>query len=315
VSGAAAKGWPAGRPVTPRLLPAACALLLALPGAAAAQQWGAQLEARLGPLIAAHEGVVGVAVIDLRDGSSMGVRADEPFPSASLIKLPLLVELHHQVRQGRLGLDDPLVMLEADKVPGSGILQHLRAPHRMTVGDAAYLMIAISDNTATNLVIDKVGIRSVWERMEAAGLPRTKLHSKTWLRQTSVAMDSSVVYGLGVTTPMEMARLLAMLYHGELVSGEASRAMLDLLRLQQVGEGIPRGLPQGTSVAHKTGSISRARHDCGIVFTGGGDFVLCVMTRENADETTGVDSSAYRLIGELSRAAYGFFSGADPPGG
>jgi beta-lactamase class A len=258
-----------------------------------------ELEAR----IARHRGTVAVSVVDPRTGESLSIRGDEPFPSASIIKLPVLVELFHQIEQRRLRWEDPLVLLEADKVPGSGILQHLTTPHHLTIGDAALLMITLSDNTATNLILDKVGIRSVWERMEALGLPRTKVHSKTFMRSTSVAPDSSARYGLGVITANEIARLLAMIYRGEVVSPEASRRMIEILEKQFYAEGIPRHLGDAR-VAHKTGSLDAARHDCGIVFSEARDYVLCILTRDNADRSWGLDNEAHLLIADLARLVH-----------
>src|SRR5262245_40186251 len=100
-----------------------------------------ELEARA----ARHKGVLGLAVIDLRTGDTISVRGYERFPTASLIKLPILVELFHQMQNGRLRWNDRLIMLDADRVPGAGIIQHFQPPHELAVGDAATLMISISD--------------------------------------------------------------------------------------------------------------------------------------------------------------------------
>lgn len=278
--------------------------LSAWPAESAAQQASpsavrAAVEAR----IAKHRGVVGVAVIDPKTDEMFEIRGHEPFPTASVIKVPILVEVFHQVHLGRLRLDDPLTMLEIDKKPGSGFLQYLSAPHRLTVADAALLMIAMSDNTATNLLIDKVGIRQVGARMDTLGLPRTTLHSKIFDRTSSIAMDSSVVYGVGVTTPVEMARLFAMLYRGEVVSPEASAQMVEMLKKQFYRHGIPRYLA-GVEVANKTGSVSKSRSDCGIVYGGSRDYVLCVFTKENEDQSWTSDNEAEVLIADLARIVH-----------
>jgi beta-lactamase class A len=292
---------------------AAALLSAAVPAQAAAQQRPlAALRPALEQRIARHEGVVGLAVIDLATGDTLSIRGDEPFPTASVIKVPVLVEVFHQVEHGRLRLDDPIVLLEVDKRPGSGLLQHLSAPLQLTVRDAALLMIALSDNTATNLLIDKVGIRAVGARMDSLGLPRTKLHSKVFDRASSIAPDSSARWGLGVTTPNEMARLFAMIHRGEAVSPEASKEMLRMLRAQFYGEGIPRYLPPGTTVAHKTGSINEARHDCGIVSSREPqrDYVLCILTKENRDRSWRIDNEAQVLIADLARIVHEGLTGA-----
>jgi len=288
-------------------LPLALALLAAAAAdPAAAQKPLRSLRPAIEERIARHQGVVGLAIIDLATGDTLSIRGDEPFPTASVIKVPVLVEVFHQVENGRLRLDDPIVMLEVDKRPGSGLLQHLSAPLQITVRDAAFLMIALSDNTATNLLVDKVGIRAVGVRMDSLGLPRTKLHSKVFDRASSIAPDSSARWGLGVTTPNEMARLFAMIHRGEAVSPEASREMMRMLREQFYTEAIPRYLPAGTTVAHKTGSINEARHDCGIVSSRepARDYVLCVLTKENRDTSWRIDNEAHVLIAELARLVH-----------
>lgn len=303
------------------LLRLAVALVLAaapaLAGPASAQEAAegpaGDLRERLEELVGRHHGTAGVAVIDLASGVTVSVRGDERFPTASTVKVPVLVEVYRRVEEGDLRLRDPIYLLEADKRPGSGILQDLDAPHELTVHDAAYLMITLSDNTATNLLIRKVGIRAVNEGMTALGLRRTRLHHEVFDRErTSVDPGASEEWGLGVTTPVELGRLFEWMYRGELVSEEASEGMLDLLRSQHHDSGIPRRLPGGVDVAHKTGSVSRSRSDCGIVYgagEGSRDFVLCVMTKENEDTSWRITNEAEVLAGDVARLAYDHFSG------
>lgn len=318
-------------PLSTLALGAQLAVLGAAPFPASAQSidWSgmrSQLDAR----IAQHKGVVGVAVIDLASGETLSIRGDERFPTASNIKIPVLIELFTQVERGRIRLSDPVVMLDVDRVGGSGILQHFDAPLEITVKDAATFMINQSDNTATNLIVDKLGIRAVNERMDSLGYPGTKLWAKvSRSRQTSIDPDSSRVWGLGVTTPMENARMFASMYKGEAVSAEASRQMISMARTQAWGYNeIPRYLPAGVVVAHKTGSVSATRNDCGIVFTqrprgktifdppqaGMRDYVVCVYTTENEDRGwQPVDNAAETLIGDLSLIVWKMLNPAPPP--
>lgn len=299
-------------------------------GAAAQQADWEGLRERLEARIAEHEGTVGLVVLDPVTGESLSIRGDERFPTASNIKVPILLDLFHQVEAGRIRLSDPLVMLDVDRVGGSGILQHFDAPLQITVKDAATFMIAQSDNTATNLIIDKLGVRAVNERMDSLGYPGTRLWAKvSRSRQTSIDPDSSRVFGLGVTTPMESARMFASLYRLEAVSAEASRQMIAMLRAQAWGYNeIPRYLPTGVVVAHKTGSVSATRNDCGIVYAqrprgagifdppapGNRDYVICVYTNENEDRGwQPVDNAAEVLIGDLSRIVWEALEPA-PPG-
>ena len=206
------------------------------------------LKRSLDSLADAHRGVVGYSIRNLETGERIERRGDETFSTASLIKVPILVTVYDLVEKGMLSLDDELTVLKIDKVPGSGLLQHLHDGMRITVRDAAVLMITISDNTATNLLLDRIIIRRVWDKMEALGLNNTKVHSKSFLRIASVAMDSSVKYGLGVTTPNEMATLFELMAQGKAVSPAADSAMLAILRLNQEDMMMQRnaGVPAAT---------------------------------------------------------------------
>lgn len=292
--------------ITLRAAAAALSLLAIRPSATNGQATLAELGPVLEERIASHRGTVGLAAIDLETGELFSIRGEQPFPAASVIKVPVLVELFQQIEDGRLRLDDPLVLLEADKQPGSGILQHLTAPHQLTIADAAFLMTALSDNAASNLLIDKVGIRAVGDRMEELGLGRTRLHSRLFDRASSIDLEASVAYGVGVTTPLEMARLFAMIYRGEAVSPAASEQMLHMLVNQFYRDAIPRHLP-GVIVANKTGSLSAARNDCGVVYTSGHDFVLCVFTNDNEDRSWRLDNEAQVLIADIARMLYDAF--------
>src|SRR5687768_16803129 len=190
----------------------------------------AKLRMKLDSIAGAHRGIVGYSVIDIENGVRFSRRGDETFPTASLIKVPILVTVYDLVAKGQLSLDDPLSVLKIDQVPGSGVIQFLHNGTVLTVQDAAWLMSTISDNTATNLLLDRIIIRRVWAKMDSLGLKRTRVHSKSFLRSSSVAMDSSVKYGLGVTTPNEMARLFELLAQGKAVNPAMDSTMLDILR-------------------------------------------------------------------------------------
>lgn len=283
---------------------AAACLIVSAPTDAQLARLQPQLEQR----ITRHNGLVGLSVIDLRTGEKLSIRGDEAFPSASVIKVPILVELFHQVERGPLKLSDPVVMLASDQRPGSGILQFLTAPLQLTVGDAATLMIILSDNTATNLVIDRVGITYVNARMDSLGLKQTRLHSKAFNRPSSIDTAGSRKWGLGVTTPSEMAEILVRLYRGEIVSDSVSKAMIAILKDNFDSEEIPRFLPPDATVAHKTGKLNAARHDCGIVYSKQRDYVLCVLTAENADQSWRLETEARITIADLARLTHEFMT-------
>ena len=260
----------------------------------------ASLHRTLDGIAAAHKGVVGYSVRNVDTGEELALRGAETFPTASLIKMALLVTLFDMVEKGQIALDDKIHVLKVDKVPGSGMLQHMHDGVEITVGDAAYLMSTISDNTATNLLIDKVSIRRTWEKMEALGLRNTKLHSKSFLRITSVAMDSSVKYGLGVTTPNEMSQLFALLAQGKAVSPRADSTMLAMLANNTNGDLLQR-FASGVSLAHKDGATDQVRTNCGL-FRLQSRVAVCVLTKENEDRRWVVDNEAQVTIARIGEA-------------
>ena len=260
----------------------------------------ARLHRLLDSVATAHRGVLGYAVHNIDTGERMSFRGDDPFPTASLIKVSILVTLHDMVEKGDISLADPIRVLKVDKVPGSGMLQHLHDGIEITVGDAAWLMMTVSDNTATNLLLDKVAMRRVWTKMEALGLPRTKVHSKSFQRFTSVAMDSSVKYGLGVTTPNEMARLLELMANGKAVSAAADSAMLRVLENNTYTQMLPR-FATGVRIAHKDGEGDQVRTNCGL-FRLQSRVVVCVLTNENQDRRWLIDNDAQVAIARIGEA-------------
>jgi beta-lactamase class A len=260
----------------------------------------AGLRRTLDGIAAAHHGVLGYTVLNLDTGERLSNRGDETFSTASLIKVPILVTLYDLVDKKQLTLDDPLTVLRIDQVPGSGVLQYMHPGMSLSVHDAAALMIILSDNTATNLLLDRVAIRRVWQKMEALGLPHTKVHSKTFLRLTSVAMDSSVKYGLGVSTPNEMAHLFELLAQGRAVNPAADSAMLDMLASNADGESMQRTI-DGMSVPHKTGATDSVRTECAL-FRLQSRVVACGFTKQNTDIRWVVDNEAQVSLGKIGAA-------------
>jgi beta-lactamase class A len=260
----------------------------------------AALHRRLDSLATAHHGTVGYTVHNLDTGERLERRGDETFSTASLIKVPVLVTVYDLVEKGQLGLDDPLTLLKIDKVPGSGQLQFMHDNATVTVHDAAWLMSTISDNTATNLLLDRIIIRRVWDKMEKLGLPHTKVHSKSFLRSSSVAVDSSAKYGLGVTTPNEMARLFALLSDGKAVSPKADSAMLDILAHNEDLTSMQRFV-EGLAVPHKTGATDQVRTECAL-YPLQSRVVACVLTKENRDQRWVVDNEAQVTLARMGEA-------------
>jgi len=261
----------------------------------------ARLHRTLDSLAAAHHGVVGYSVHNLDTGERLALRGDSTFPTASLIKVSVLVTLFDLVEKDSISLDDRMIVLKIDKVPGSGMLQNLHDGMEITVRDAAFLMSTISDNTATNLLLDKVPIRRTWKKMESLGLTHTKIHAKSFRRDnTSVAMDSSMKYGLGVTTPNEMGHLFELLALGKAVSPRSDSLMLDILNDNVKGDMLQR-YAEGIPFAHKDGEDNDKRTECGL-FRLQSRVVVCVLTKDNKDQRWLVDNEAQVTLANMGRA-------------
>ncbi len=266
------------------------------------------LESRLLPLIQAHKGKVAVAVKNLETGESYAYQADEPMVTASLIKFPIMVETYRQAAEKAVDLDKMVTLKEADKVPGSGILTaHFSDGASFPLRDAVHLMIVYSDNTATNLVLDEIGIPSTARTMESLGYPNTKAHSKVFKRETSAFPERSKQFGIGSTTASEMVRLCEALFKKQLVSPEASAAMLKHLEACDDKDKFPRFLPPGTKVAFKTGSLDAAKTAAGIITTPAGPVAVCVLTDDNEDKRWVADNAGNRLCADVAKAVFDHF--------
>lgn len=264
---------------------------------------------RLKPLIEAHQGQVGIAVRHLKTGETFAHRENEPMPTASLIKFPVMIEAYRQAQAGKLDLQKMVTLRDEDKVPGSGILtSHFSSGAAFPVRDAIRMMIAFSDNTATNLVLDQIGLPATAKCMEEMNCPETKIHSKVFKRETSVFPERSKQFGLGSTTAADMVKLLDLLHKKKLITAEASEAMQAHLFACDDKLKFPRLLPAGTKVAHKTGSVDAVRTDAGIIYTPSGPIALCVLTAENTDKSWGDKNSGDLLCARVAREVYDHFN-------
>ncbi|HET7746649.1 MAG TPA: serine hydrolase [Vicinamibacteria bacterium] len=272
---------------------------------------------------------MGVYALHLDTGEAIAVLADRRFPTASVIKTAVLVELFHQLESGRLRRDRRLSLAEEVKVGGSGVLHGISAGTALTLLDLAYLMIAVSDNTATNMLIAEVGTRAVDDRMAAMGLPQTRLYRPTFRGgKADVFPEEEREFGLGSSTPREMARLMAKIARGEAASPRASEEMLALLARQQDRDMIPRLLPSGEDgprVAHKTGTDEEklpdqggmrgaVRADAGVVTTKAGRYAIAIFARRVRDPRWTPDNEALTTGAAVSRMIYDHFLAARSAG-
>ena len=275
---------------------------------------------QLESLCEAHDGDVSVAVqIFGPDGESCGRferAAERTQPTASLIKLPVMMEYYRQVDAGQLSPTQRIELTEADKVPGSGILtEHFSAGAQLPLEDIVRLMIRYSDNTATNMVLDAIGLESTAATMKALGWPETQIHSQVYRRSTSFAPQRSQKYGLGSTTASDMLEILVALHLGDLTSaelkdsgkkqlpiGESSRQkMLAHLSSCEDDTKLGRYLPTGATLANKTGAVSRVRTDAGIIRYRDHTILAVVLTSNNADTSWTDRNAAERLCGRIGQ--------------
>ena len=268
------------------------------------------------------DGEVGLAAIDLVTGREIRINADTPFPTASAIKTVVMVEAYHQAAEHTVSLDEQIVLRGADKVGGSGVLKGLSDGTSLKVRDLVHLMIVLSDNTATNMLVRRLGTSRIDARLVGYGLKRTKIFRPTFRDgRPDIYPDLEREYGLGMSTPIEMARLLVMIAEGRAVNPEASAAMLATLQAQNDRAMIPRHLPSAVRVGNKTGTDSEKlpdgngrrgaiRTDAGIVTGEGIRYTLAIFVRRAGDDRGGVDNAAVLLGAELSKMVFEAFGGS-----
>ncbi|TWT93468.1 D-alanyl-D-alanine carboxypeptidase precursor [Botrimarina colliarenosi] len=288
------------------------------------------LDKALGPMLKGHQGVVTVAIKHLETGDSFAYDAERPMPSASMIKLPIMLTAYHAALEGKLSLDDQVVLKEEDKVPGSGLLtENFTAGSALTLRDAIRLMIGWSDNTATNLVIEAIGrassdddgdtpgargIHAVNKLMKALDYENTRLNSLVFRGDTTIDPERSKNFGLGVMNAADTIDLLEKIltvtpegFDKEKVES-MRKEMMGHLRACQAKNTLPRMLPAGTVVAHKGGSVTASRCDGGVIESPTGPIIVCVMTTDNEDTGWDADAEPMTLIAEVGKAAYDYFT-------
>lgn len=262
-----------------------------------------QLQNAIEPLIREHHGKIGLAIRGLSNDIHYEYNADEPLPTASLIKLPMLITAYRLVDEKQIDLRENIELTEAEKVPGSGVLtEHFSSGIRLPFQDYLRLMIRYSDNTATNIIADRIGLRKTAEAMAGLGFPNTKLHSKVYRGDTSIFPNRSQRFGIGSTTANEIVGLLQQLEAGKLASPESTQAIKTHLLQCDDRNKIAARLPDSISFAHKTGAISNCRTDAGLLYTSSGPVAICFLSNKNKDQSWSDDNAAHVLaarIGEI----------------
>ena len=242
------------------------------------------------------DGVLGLAVKDLTSGDEFFINGNEIMPQASSIKITVLAELYLQAQQGKLKLTDEYVVRKEDMVSGSDIMLGLTpGTTRLTLRDLATMMVAVSDNSATNVLIDRLGMENVNSMLAGLGFHSTQLRRKMMdLKAASEGREN-------VATPREMMSLLETIYRGKLLDAAHKDDFFKVLSTHKESAML-QGLPDDAVAANKPGELEAVRNDSGIVFVKNRPYVLCVMTTYLRDEKEG--SAAIRKIAQLT---YSYF--------
>jgi beta-lactamase class A len=276
------------------------------------------LEVKLRALADAHQGKVGVFAEDLATGKTAELDADKPVQTASVIKLTILYEALEQIRDGRAHFSDKLTLTHGDQVQGSGVLLFFDTPMQLTFKDVLTMMIALSDNTATNLAIDHLGLKNIDDRIVSLGLKNTWLYKKVYLPAADPMPEDQKVFGLGKTTAREMASVMRRFVQCDLnPPGEAKPATaadqalcdtaMHMLKVQFYRNGIPRYLEaldtseKDSAIANKSGSLDAVRNDVGVVYTKHGPILISAFTYENEDHSWTPENAGEVLMAKMAR--------------
>lgn len=248
-------------------------------------------------------GKVWIYAKNLDTGKDYALRAGEQVRTASTIKLPIMAETFRQVAAGKLNWTDEMVLTKEKKQGGSGILFEFSDNTKIDLKTAVNLMIVVSDNTATNLVLDKVTSDAVNDYMDSLGLRQTRSMRKIGGGGDSKAFadPQNKLFGLGASSPKDMVKLLEMLERGELVSKDASAEMINILKRQQFKDGIGRGLPDTVPSASKSGALDRLRADVGIVYTRRGRIAMAITTDDMMEVTYTQKNPGLEMLWRLSQ--------------
>ncbi|CUH95527.1 hypothetical protein P22_1598 [Propionispora sp. 2/2-37] len=244
------------------------------------------LRKKIEQMTAPYTGNWGILVKNINTGESLSIEPDRVFPSASMIKLPIMFEVMRQAAAGALSLDDTLLVTAAARVGGAGILHELRPGIAMTIRELVTLMIIISDNTATNLLIDLVGMEAVNRTSTNLGL------CSTFLRRHMMDFAAAKAGNENETTAADMALMLEAVYQGRGLPQGYADIMLGILKRQQVRDKLPFYLPEEFEIANKTGTLHGVEHDAGILYFPDGPYIVCVLTGNLTANYEGIQLAA-----------------------
>ena len=258
-------------------------------------EW-ATMTGSLESLAGNYPGHVGIYLKDLNSDKVWEYNPDRLFPSASLIKVPIMVAVCEKIKHSELSLDTQITLTRHDRAGGSGSLKWVREGTSLSVMEIIYRMITESDNTATRMLIDYAGIGYFQQAFEDIGLVYTKIYPEGF------SLTSGRVARENYTTPREMATLMERIYKGEMVDRNLSEFMLDVLKHNKSRSRLRKGLPLGWEIGHKTGLLRKSCHDVGIVFSPRGDYLIAVLTSDAPNY-----SSAKGFISRVAKMTYEYY--------
>jgi len=272
----------------------------------AAQPLVDQLRARA----AQFQGTTTLYAKNLDTGAAVGIKETDPVRTASTIKLPIMTAVFDAVANGKAQWTDLLTIDTPNQVSGSGVIgNELSAGVQLPLRDVVHLMIVLSDNSATNMVLDRVTANDVNAYLDRIGITATRSLRKVRGDGTQLSpargwsdfgqKPENQKYGIGVSTPRDMVTLLERLEKGELVNADASKEMLTILKRQQDNTGIRRFL--GDNVANKTGALDALRADVGIVYSKGGPIAMAIYVDGIPTPDWGPDNVGSILISNLAK--------------
>jgi beta-lactamase class A len=265
----------------------------------------ATTDQRIQEAIKSFPGNVSLYAKNLDTGATYQLRGDDPVPTASTIKLPIMIELFAEAEAGKLDWNQKLTLTEQDKTPGSGVLTEFSGGDAFPIRDLMHLMIVVSDNTATNLILDRIGGNAVNARMAQLGLAQTAVMRKIMQGKkiSGITNEGSKPgneqWGTGRSCPHDMVILLEKIYHGELVSNAASSEMLAVLKRQQSHDGAGRDM-NNIIIASKSGALDHLRSDVAILYAKQGPIAMAITVNNIPEVNYGADNPGNLLISRLS---------------
>ncbi|MFA6431756.1 MAG: serine hydrolase [Candidatus Margulisiibacteriota bacterium] len=275
--------------------------IISLPSQAVPPERLQTIQTKLDSLTAPYGKKIGIAFIDLNSNTFFHINGSAEYPAASVAKVPVMATAYYFQDAGKADLEKKLTYRKEDRLGGSGVLQWMRPGNSYTMRNLIRMMISLSDNTATKMTVDEIGLENINTYIKHLGLNNTTIADSTMLKERPEP-------GINLTSPLDMAYLTLQIEHPQGFSDKSRQEMLKFMKNQRYHWGIWRGVPPGTVVADKTGNLDKVLNDVGIVYTKHGNFILSIFTRDFTKQR-----DARKLINEVTKVCYEGFTGEKVP--